>query len=931
MKNNIRKFIRNNIVICFAFIAVLFTGCQFFIGASGSRNDSNNGSSNFDQMYTKKTDYPDGITYTSDSAGIHFALNLKEDLITEINVYEIEDQKEKLVAQVKPVQDKYRFLIKGSPVGEKIYEEKNGEKTLVESSWHTNYLNGEVNLDFDFVSPGKTYNYIFHLKAERGKQKDKTLEHEYEVPFHGNNANENDEISNRFIKKEFGGSFKEYYETINYYENIKVKAASEIKACSFLESKYERDIDAYTFDGLDKKSELSYFNDKNEIKSFSSFVSYECSTGDNLISIPVSSSEVSVSDILAHDEKSQFGVDYNFKNLGFVINYTDLLKPCSVNIDQNLDISSFTESEKTEIKRYYTDLYNQRSFVYNTETNCAAKIQKTINAIDRRIDISVSALDEGNIISFTLPKKASQILIYNGIPAATVLVGKMTGVFESGKQYQFIDYLANPESVRNYYITYDGIGSKHCEVKTKPQLKYTPNPLKAYYDTETYNYKIEKNLFDGRLPENFTGSAEFEFEIENLSFYRKEKNKLSVTDKTEEIDVKGAFTYWFWDDEIWNHFAKPNTPYKVTFMGTIEKMYYENYGEFDDVSQMGKIFIERLPEDEDNPGYPGGSNGDTDWEEEERKQRQEYYEKNIKPFEIQKKTGDEEDYTKFVSFTETSEGIEFTIHIADRTSFLNIKRMEYDPDRDVYEDTAIYNFNLETLTGGDVKIVDYCVSAGKAYTYQLNGNSVEEYDEEKGVVSTYAIGAYQYVSPTNDSPYCIVALPDLDTENYRVEWNVYPEGYKNLLEYDGDHFYEREMQYYSWLLGEKHYHIKTSAVFDGRINNGNFATIKYECVEIDESEKSYIDIYGNKVELEIIKNDPRFMFDLSCKLNDDSFTKYWQKSFETSEFGSTRRVVPGKYKPVSASGGIFSNNGYWYYKDLKIDSSASNVYEYKSE
>ena len=496
--------------ILFKFLSI-FTCLIVLISCKPSSMGYENDSNDDEIIYA---DYSGDVDYYADSKGIHISIPLEGKKINKIVLYEEQGTKELKVAVVAPVSPLYYYAFDGTPCGEKMYQVNNGVKTEISAFYRTNYLEGTINIDLCFVEPEKNYNFVLYL---------------YE-PVYITGGGSSD-LNNNRLSEEF---------KTRYSKRFTIRAFDESLYSGFIEAEYDSEKDKFTVKPIDIKSLNLPFeiNDYSDITITASAL-YKGNLDSNQIQLsvplainPDTSTEVSLSEIAEKIDDIDFDSDYTLDSISGSLEFKE-------HLEKTINDSS-TDDEK---RKYYEKLYSQKSFSYCFTYINGSGIPEIVNMPDKRMPVFVTSEADDNLVSFNFPTNATMINIYRKSAGEKdfFLAGTMKGSFTSGNSYSFPDYYAETGKTYTYYVTWDGgRKSKSASVTTTSIMKYKPNAPEMTYsyleESKSGSFSVIVNPFKNKLPDNYKGSIDFVYGIQEKYYFTKVFD-FTVKDSDTEVYI----------------------------------------------------------------------------------------------------------------------------------------------------------------------------------------------------------------------------------------------------------------------------------------------------------------------------------------------------------------------------------------------------------
>ena len=931
----------NNKILLILF-CLIFVSCENFIQISGPGYTNSIGYSSED---ANCEDYDGDVDYYADSKGIHIRIPLEENKINKIVLYEIQGSTEVQMAKVKPVSRLYNYALDGTPCGEIMYEVKGENKTEKRAFYQTNYLEGTINLDLNFVEPGKNYHFLLCLD-----------EPEIEIGGGGTYYSRNNSSDTEYEEKP----------KVRYCKTFSQRAADEVFYSDFIKASYNSETDKFTVDPVDIKTLGLPFaiKDYSDI-TLSASALYKDTLDSkrtpltvSLAINPVAATETSLSVIAENIEDADYGADYALASISGSIQFKD-------HLDYQINESS-TADEK---RAYYTQLYAQKVYTYNCPYISCPSVPATVNFPDKRMNVTVTPEADDNLLSFTLLTDASLISIYrqSAEEKEPFLAGTMSGRFVSGETYTFTDYYAETGKTYTYFVRWNGgRKSKSVSVTTTSGMKYKPNaPVMTYeYDSEVEEgiFTITTNPFTGKLPESYHGTIAFIYVAKILKThinYKDEEEReyyfhdvfnmlIKDTDTTYQVykyDLSYSKDYDSeWDgklivkepyfigqkdensnDSSSSYSSSTNVnSYYVTITGQKEGITYQHYYLLKDTGSMPVI--------EGEKGSNSSGNGNKiDINDIRLEDGEEFY--TLKP-------AVEDDYAEIRSITQNADGsVSITVYIPSWTNTLHLEKFMN------HYRSGTFCFDVLNQTGL-ITIIDFDIKAGDEYMYELKGDSVEP-DKYRGDSDDWLPEYYsdsEYKKFDKSSEYYLTSLPKViskDKIEGNVTWSKLPAGYELL----NDNITQKEVIKKYDLYDKNSNYIRGSDLklcvtkFIGMDTSSNIyelaPTIKYTCTQISEDDKYYIDEYGNQTERQYEQNSSELQMEINKSLQthyykDDDWggEKLTQPYFEVQKEWHFRYVhndaVKGVYTVNNVNLPFICKYGIWSYNSVYLDHVTEN-------
>lgn len=861
--------------ILLIFFCLMFISCENSIQLYSSNESRGKSYSSEDPDCT---DYEGDIDYYADSKGIHISIPLEEHKINKIVLYEIQGSTEIEMAKVKPVSRLYNYALDGSPCGEIMYEVKGEDKTEKRAYYRTNYLEGTINLDLNFVEPGKNYHFLLCLD-------------EPEIESGGGGT--------YYSSSNSSNSDYEEKPRVRYCKAFSQRAADEVFYSDFIKASYNSETDKFTVNPLDVKTLGLPF----EIKDYSDIsLSASALYKDTLdskrtpLAVPLAinpllATETSLSVIAENIEDADFGADYALSSISGSLQFKD-------HLDSQINESSTADEKKT----YYAQLYSQKVYSYNCPYINCPSVPAVVNFPDKRMNVTVTPEADDNLLSFTLLTDATVINVYrkSAEEKEPFLAGTMSGRFVSGETYTFTDYYAESGKSYTYFVRWNGARkSKSVSVTTTSGMKYKPNaPVMTYeYDSEAEEgiFTITTNPFAGKLPENYHGTITFIYVAKILATHGSYNGEaeweyyyhdvfdmlIKDTDTTYQV-YKYDLSYSASYDSEWDgklivkepYFAgqkdedsnESNSSYSssinensyyVTITGQKEGITYRHYYLLKDKGSMPAI--DSIREDD-------GYNSSTDPDE-------------IDISDIALRVGEElytlkpsvkDDYAKIKNVTQNEDGtVSIQVYLPSWTNHAELRRIvEKTMNNEETEwkgaDTeATFYFDLDKHTG-DITIIDFDITEGVEYLYDLSADSVEPYNSGIDDETWNGVDFSSKLVAQKSSDYYLTKLPIIKGFNYgdvdgNVGWNKLPQGYSMI---DDKHITQKTVSKLDGTIIEGHYVnlqsrnlYKKNYIFNigyhdnySSSSGSYYPSVEYKCTEITGEDKYYEDEYGNKKE-----------------------------------------------------------------------------------
>lgn len=895
-----RRIITNFFISITIFTVSILSSCDFgttFL----SEIQYYPGKSLQDQDFIIGDEYQESIVYTIDNNGIHITVGVDEDKkYSSFKLYYFEGLEEYLCATIEPTQPYIYFMKEDSyPCGPTIYDvtesktdenEIEKDKVDVEASYRTNYLAaGNITFDLCFLEPGKTYTFAICAEEDEGIYVDVTTTPKTEKKF-----------------RDYTGSSGTRTKIRHFTKAFTITSGGQIRDIN-VNSTYNRDKDEFTtkkFTFLDK--DFPFNIKKEEDAHFTAEFIYQRSKDDKLgsFSIPFSNLEdeesVHLSRLLEAVDYAAYETDYILTEAVATLGYTEAM---------NLQIADCDTSDK--LLAYYKELYGKKTYEYSNLLFFPAGVPATVNVPDNRMPVTVEAIPDGNKISFELPEPASFITIYRtdislkNSNMEGMDIGTIGGNFVENQIYSFTDYLVQAGETASYQVRFNERKSKCSSVTTSSEVKYMPDCGVSSYDTDTWQYILDKHPFEKGLPEQYYGEMNFDYKCTNRNSTTMWYDDISVSiySNKKYPEIFG-FSSSYYSKMVY----KISDSVEINLSAYIDNYCYKNYRTFSDTFGFCKKIVVTP-----DYYYTEPPKNETFGDEENTKYPEEEINEYKKQHGFQFAEPDRSDVIKITSLEEISDGVKVNIYIPEWIGAVVLERYNNEHDG---TPSACYYFDVEKMKKGNVSIVDYVVQADKTYYYGLS------YMYRDGEGSLFD---RKSITVTNSAGYGIGTLPKItitsegmeipETEN-KVSFKTLPSGYKDLRTYDNSlTSLSTEYGYiedYSFS-----YYVKTNL-------RAKFQLVTYMCTEIDDTDRYFEDIYGNKSEkIYTDKQLTRYI-----KWNG---TKWYlvTSSMEEANFYSIvtpkeYNIIKGKYTAISAETGFWNENGLWIYSYVPVLTNAEN-------
>ena len=925
------------LISCFTFLACdhsLYLGQDIY--SYGQEYSKYGSGESFNQK-----EYDGTVNYHADNRGIHISLPLDENTINKIELYELQDTTEILMASVAPLSDTYYYALDGSPCGKNMTEVRGESESTISANWRTNYLEGTINLELPYVEPGKTYNFLLYLDEPKHEK-------------HEQNSPDSDiYIQDSYFDWETG---KTRYAATRWYKLFSLKAPEENIYLNSVSATYDSEADKFTVNSLDVKSLGLPLNIKEYSDiAFTASALYKDSLDESKspLTVPLAvnpyiASENSLSQIAELLEDADYGADYKLAGVSGSIAFTE-----------HLDYSINENSSAEERKAYYTQLYSQKMYVYNCPYIGGAKLPQTVIFPDKRMAVTVKAEADDNLVSFTMITDARNISIYRKAEDEkdVFLTGTMSGNFVSGETYSFPDYYAETGKSYKYYVMWDGNRrSKTAQVTTVSGMKYKPSaPAMTYaYDSENEKgvFTVTTNPFTDKLPEGYHGNIDFVYgallkNLDTNNFYFAKEFDFSLNDTDTQVKIfKDDLSYSHYDElSEWDGYLTVQAPeknkkksddkfkesYFVTISGTKDSITYTHNYLLMEKGSMPKI-------------KPAGTKNYNDSEKIDINDivlpdGEELY--TLKP-------AVKGDYAEIRSISQNEDGsVAIKVYLPSWTNTMCLIKNVQGENSGEYAGTFYFDVLNHT---GEITILDFDIKAGVEYSYWLSGDSVEP-DSDRYYDCDY-IWLPEYMSENEfrtfdkSSEYYITDLPKIVTLSEiegDVVWNKLPDGYElmngkvkqmevrrecDLHDKNGNYINSSELKLC----------VKELIDCDYSTDRGLLKpVISYTCTEIASDDKYIKDEYENKTEKEYDENSSELQLNLTKikythiyifeEDEDKDLYFYYAEDWRVDSgysYTSTVNIVDGTYTLKKVSIPFICDYGIWKYDSVILDHVTEN-------